>query len=346
MNGFTNAILSLLLGWIRLLINQLWRTINSEGGASFFSFLARHWMTILLALCVGGFIVDKIVYVLRWRPYILWRGRRRRNQNGEGEPYAPEIGYADDAPAEPVYPMEQPTGFYQRPAASTPPVHSFDFPEQPTALYQRPAASYGPAEATQHYAPAFQRDAAPFAAQSALPLEEVSPIFDDDPADWPAEPEPSFGAGVSGPGKEAYIRDAQAGFARPLSPEQLYAPGEPAALETRTASSVHPGLDDQRIRENVGLLPAGSLPGPGAVPAVPVHTFAPFIAPEQPLPNRAHHPLAALAKKARGFVGVGDEDDPRTIRDLQPAVDMRTAFHEPVYPKPHPAKEDDDISTY
>ena len=33
MNGFTNSILSILLGWLRLLIGQIWAALNSESGS-------------------------------------------------------------------------------------------------------------------------------------------------------------------------------------------------------------------------------------------------------------------------------------------------------------------------
>ncbi|MEG2481421.1 MAG: hypothetical protein RSB06_05275, partial [Clostridia bacterium] len=49
---------------------------------------------------------------------------------------------------------------------------------------------------------------------------------------------------------------------------------------------------------------------------------------------KTRNPFANIAKKARDLVGVENEDQRPTIHDLQPAVDMRTAFHKPVYPKP------------
>lgn len=347
MNGFTNAILSLLLSWIRLLVNQLWKLISSEDGASFFSFLADRWMVLLLILCVGGFIVDRIVYLFRWRPYYLWRGRRRRARpyDGGSETEAPYSDVADGGENQ-AFPTEEPGMAYRRPENTLPPIEQ-------------------PAEATSRYAPSFQRDASSFAARSVpyVPPADLSPVFDDDP-DWNgsdlSQPSRSMAEvmadvkadfGAARPEPAAYIRDMQAGFARPLPPEQLYAAKTPApAPEARPVPPVHPGLDGERIRENVGLSPAGSLSEGEPVPAAAsFRSFAPFNPPEaeQTAQSRArNNPLAALAKKARGFVGVGDEDDPRTIHDLQSTVDMRKAFHEPVYPRPKPVKEDDDLSTY
>lgn len=343
MNGFTNAILSLLLGWIRLLINQLWKLMNSERGVSLLSFLAHNWIYLLVILGVGGFLVDRIVYVLRWRPYYLWRGKRRR-EAAVDEPLPVEAGFIPDPAADAA--AYDPNAAYQRPPAV-------------------PIENNGIPMATNRYAPAYRSDLAPGAPRSTpyVPPADLTPVYDEDPVDWPAhhpEHPPLTMAevmenvqtdfGTARPEPVEYLRDMQAGFARPLPPEQLYA--APAAPpEPYAAPSIHPGLDGERIRENVGLSPAGPLPEEPAAPSAPgFPTFAPFAsadAPSNPLqPTRARNPFATLAKKARDFVGVGDENDPRTIHDLQSTVDVRNAFHEPVYPKPRTTKEDDDLSIY
>lgn len=40
MNGFANAILTLLLSWMRVLVNDLWRLLSSEDAGLFYRFLA------------------------------------------------------------------------------------------------------------------------------------------------------------------------------------------------------------------------------------------------------------------------------------------------------------------
>ncbi|MEG0996561.1 MAG: hypothetical protein RSH26_06325, partial [Clostridia bacterium] len=78
MNGFTNTILTLLLSWLKALFNSLWRLFTSESGGSIYSFLSNHWKTIFLILCVGGFVLDRVIYFIRWRPYYVWSSRLHR----------------------------------------------------------------------------------------------------------------------------------------------------------------------------------------------------------------------------------------------------------------------------
>ena len=57
MNGFANAILTLLLSWMRVLVNDLWRLLSSEDAGIFYRFLAANWKLVVLNLCAGGFVV-------------------------------------------------------------------------------------------------------------------------------------------------------------------------------------------------------------------------------------------------------------------------------------------------
>ena len=41
MNGFANAILSLLLSWIRLIISQFWKLLSGDTGEKLFSFFSK-----------------------------------------------------------------------------------------------------------------------------------------------------------------------------------------------------------------------------------------------------------------------------------------------------------------
>ena len=81
MNGFTNSILSLLLSWIRLLIGQIWAALNSENGSRALSFLQSNWKFLVVCLAVGGFVADRLVYFLRWRPDTVWRNRRKARRS-------------------------------------------------------------------------------------------------------------------------------------------------------------------------------------------------------------------------------------------------------------------------
>ena len=118
MNGFTNSILSILLGWLRLLIGQIWAALNSESGSRMLSFLQNHWKWLVLCLAAGGFLADRLVYFLRWRPDIVWRTRRRARRAKPAD-FSQKYGAAIDAsqpvqPGQPVHweepaPEDEPT---------------------------------------------------------------------------------------------------------------------------------------------------------------------------------------------------------------------------------------------
>ena len=78
MNGFTNSLLSVLLSWVRSLVGNLWSFAGSDGGGSFYNFMAAHWLTVVVVLCAGGFVVDRLIYLIRWRPYYVWGSKLRR----------------------------------------------------------------------------------------------------------------------------------------------------------------------------------------------------------------------------------------------------------------------------
>lgn len=162
----------------------------------------------------------------------------------------------------------------------------------------------------------------------------------------------TFGASQTEPLN--YIRDMQAGFARPLPPEQLYAaptapanvplaeppvsqgyysPNEPAAPQPAEASApIHPGLDAASFQRNFGWEPSETAP---QEPASDFYSFADAerARTENESDVKPRNPFAALARKARDFVGVDADEDTRSIRDWQPTVPVHKAFHELVYPK-------------
>ena len=110
-----------------------------------------------------------------------------------------------------------------------------------------------------------------------------------------------------------------------MPPEQLYAPAvsyQPEAENT----SVHPGLDEEAVRQSMGL---NQNPSHIHAPA-----FRPFtVARETELPVQ-QTAFQRFAQRARDFM-VMDDGERKIIRDLQSNVDVSKAFHEPVYPQPY-----------
>ena len=113
MNAFINSLFTLLFGWIRSLIQSLWNSIFSGAYHGFFSWLGDAWPWVVIVLCVGCTVLDYLVWLVRWRPYILWRQklrslwRRVAGKNTPAEQPVPETV--------PQYPADVP---YQEPAVS------------------------------------------------------------------------------------------------------------------------------------------------------------------------------------------------------------------------------------
>lgn len=158
MNGFTNAILSLLLGWLRSLFNAVWSLLGSDDGGMLINLLRNNWKVIFLILCVGGFIVDRLIYLIRWRPYYVWEARRRRRHAEAEEPESPP--YADDYPN-----AYAPPAYYDEPLQAEPD-EPYDLPEQ-TARYRQPPRTVADPDATVVYPVVPGRNAQPPIAAGA-----------------------------------------------------------------------------------------------------------------------------------------------------------------------------------
>lgn len=300
MSGFANSVLSLLLSWIQVLITNIWNMLNSEDGGFLYRFLSANWLTLVVMLCIAGIVLDVIVYFIRWRPHYVWRSRWRRLRAEQPEPVYEEPPVYDD---QPVYdrPMQE-ESFSPQPATITyAPVH------QPTQIYQ-------PVQETP---------------------EMLEPLFDDEAISWEDDwqPEAAPDYGMPKPEPVHYFRDVQAGFAPAIAPEKLYQPSPSYQSPVQEESaSVHPGLDEETFRQAMGF-DQEDPPAEYAAPVMRAPAFRPFTAVQEEAEARPANPLSRFARKAMNFVGMEDENNPRTIHDLQSTVDVSKAFHEPVYPQ-------------
>lgn len=78
MNSFANSLFSLLFGWARTLIRQVWASASSGQYNGFFVWLGDHWIWLVLILCLGCTVLDFVIWLVRWRPYLVWRTMFRR----------------------------------------------------------------------------------------------------------------------------------------------------------------------------------------------------------------------------------------------------------------------------
>ncbi len=301
MNGFVNTILSVMLSWIRALISNIWTVLNSEDGGALYQFLSSHWLTMVIILCAACILVDVLVYFFRWRPDYVWASKWRRLRRKRPR-------RAQEAPEEPMQPQEAFYAYQPRQEPAPPTAYA---PMQPAA---QPTQVW-PAHTQEVFEDPVFDDADLWETEG--PLEE----------DWQSETIPSYGAPQPEP--LTYFRDVQAGFAPAIPPEQLYTPSSTYQSEPETAS-VHPGLNEEAVRQSMGLDEAGG--NPYARPVMHAPVFRPFTVthePEEPVTQTA---FQRFAQRARDFMAM-DESERKTIRDLQSNVDVSKAFHEPVYPQ-------------
>lgn len=143
MNAFANSLFSLLFGWLRTLVQGIWNAVTSGSLSGFFTWLGDHWLWVMLVLGLGATVLDMIIWLFRWRPYLVWKTKLRRLirffRYGKQEPPRQfDQGYEDAVPL----------GYY---------------PDEEAAPWPQEA----------EYAPAFQQEYAP--PSPAQPQEEYTP---------------------------------------------------------------------------------------------------------------------------------------------------------------------------
>lgn len=77
MNAFANTLFSLLLSWVKGLVQSVWGMF-SGGADGFFVWLGDHWLGLVVFICLLGAAADLMVWLLRWRPDLVWRTKVRR----------------------------------------------------------------------------------------------------------------------------------------------------------------------------------------------------------------------------------------------------------------------------
>ncbi len=78
MNAFADTILSMMFGWLKTLVQGIWSSATTGSVQNFFVWLGDHWFYVVLGVCVLCTVVDYLIWLIRWRPYIIWRNRLRR----------------------------------------------------------------------------------------------------------------------------------------------------------------------------------------------------------------------------------------------------------------------------
>ena len=167
MNTFAHSLFTLLFGWARGLIRQVWNAALSGRFSAFFTWLGDHWLWVALGLVLGCTVMDYLIWLIRWRPYLLWRAFFRRafrffrlNSRQFEKGYESSVGIQvtpekEKEPQEEVW-TEEAWAPPEPPPAEAPavePAFSFSAEQEPRARQFTPPLSY---EAPPLYASARQ----------------------------------------------------------------------------------------------------------------------------------------------------------------------------------------------
>lgn len=97
-SGYSNAIVDLMLGWLKGLANWVLRLFNLAGSASGspLLWLSRNWLKLLIFFLVLGLVLDRLVWLIRWRPYWVWFRKERVIVNDDRFFINADIDRADD----------------------------------------------------------------------------------------------------------------------------------------------------------------------------------------------------------------------------------------------------------
>lgn len=78
---YADTLVTLMLGWIRGFTDWIWKLISMSGssaGSGFLGWFSENWLRLVVVLILVGIAVDWLIWLIRWRPYWLWFGKKRR----------------------------------------------------------------------------------------------------------------------------------------------------------------------------------------------------------------------------------------------------------------------------
>lgn len=78
MGSFASSLFSVMLSWIRGAVSYGWQAVSTEQGGSLIQWLAQHWLSLAIILCLIGMVTDTVVHLFRWQPYKVWASFFRR----------------------------------------------------------------------------------------------------------------------------------------------------------------------------------------------------------------------------------------------------------------------------
>ena len=96
MGTFADSLFTVLMSWVRGLVNAIWALFTSDH-TTLLEFFGKNWLIIAVVIIAAGLVIDWIIWLLRWQPYHLWAQRARRMlrmEEPEEEAQAPARAHA------------------------------------------------------------------------------------------------------------------------------------------------------------------------------------------------------------------------------------------------------------
>lgn len=85
MGSFANTFFTGLMGWMQSVASALWSLFTNEKASGVLRWIGDHWVVLAAVLCGVGLIADLGIYLVRWRPYLVWKSFLKRGQDAEDD---------------------------------------------------------------------------------------------------------------------------------------------------------------------------------------------------------------------------------------------------------------------
>ena len=78
MNTYGRTILKFLLGWLKGATESFDEEALLTSSGQVGGWLGRYWLALVVILILVGVIADYVIWLIRWKPYVAWRSKRRQ----------------------------------------------------------------------------------------------------------------------------------------------------------------------------------------------------------------------------------------------------------------------------
>lgn len=101
LSGIGEFAYTILLGWMRALVDWFWSLSSGTGNTSIWQWFLANWKIWLLVLLIGGLVADWLTWIVRWRPYRVLLSKFRKDTTPQAAGNTPQWdngeGYYDES---------------------------------------------------------------------------------------------------------------------------------------------------------------------------------------------------------------------------------------------------------